>query len=230
MSKKRRHIRYVVEGMNIRAKTLFNTEVQVLDISTNGASFRSARRFQMGSEYTFKVEHEDRIISVKGVIVWTKLTGSRRISGEETMPIYTAGMAFSGVMADKAAEIEEFIAFKIKELRERKLGGVRIKLHGHETGLLSYLETCVVRDISLGGMRIETGRESSAGTIFPLELVLPENEEPLSFTGKVAFCNEIHGKTPRRFVSGVEFTEMSDEDSLRLRQFIETLPGSISAT
>ncbi len=230
MTKTRRHIRYVVEGMNIRAKTLFNTEVEVLDISTSGASFRGPRRFQMGSEYTFKVEHEDRIISVKGVIVWTKLTGSKRISKEETMPIYTAGMSFSDVTSDRAAEIEKFIGFKIKELRERRLGSVRIKLHEHEKGLLSYLETCVVRDVSLGGMRIETGRESSAGTTFPLELVIPENEHPLHSTGKVAFCHEIPGKIPKRFDSGVEFTEMSDEDSSRLMKFIQTLPGNISET
>ncbi len=227
MSRERRHPRHIVAGMDIYAKTLFNTEVEILDISTSGASIRGPRRFHMGSEYTFKVRHEGKFISVKGVIVWTTLTGSKRTSEGETMPIYTAGVAFSEGLTDKAEQIKEFITCTIRELRERRLCGVRIRVHAPDTAVLSHLETCVVKDISLGGIRIETSEGPSPKSIFPLELILSEDEVSLHSTGRVAFCTEMPEKTRNRFTVGVEFTDMSDEDVLRLEQFIRTLPGNI---
>ena len=228
MIEKRTHPRHIVAGMGIHAKTLFNVEVEILDISTSGASIRSTKRLEIGSEYLFKVEHKDSIISVKGVIVWATLTGSSRISERETIPIYTAGVAFSDMLTDKGEQLREFIAVKIKELRERRLSGVRIKSDDPGKLVLSHLETCVVKDLSFGGVRIETREEPSGETAFQLEILLPENEAPLHSAARVAFCRQIPEETPQRYTVGVEFNDMSDEDRARLKQFIETLPGKTS--
>jgi hypothetical protein len=50
MIERRKHRRYVVEGMGIYAKTMFNTAVEVLELSVGGALLRGAQRFLIGCE------------------------------------------------------------------------------------------------------------------------------------------------------------------------------------
>ncbi len=224
MSEKRKHHRHFVEGMGIYARTHFNTEVEVLDISPNGGSIRSTKRFNIGGEYIFKFKHDYRVISLKGIIVWEKLTGSNKIAEGETMPVYTAGIKFKDVSTDKAEQLKEFISEKIRELRERRLSGVRIKIRPPEKAVLSFFETCVVKDISLGGMRVETEVEPTVESLFPLEVILAEDEKSIHCQGRIAFYHAVSEETPGRYSVGVEFMEMFDGDKLRLNRFIETLP------
>lgn len=227
MTENRKYQRHDVEGMGIHAKSIFNAEVNVLDISRSGGSIRSTKRFNMGGEYIFKFEHKLGAISIKSVIVWEKLTGSKKIAEGEIMPVYTAGIEFQDVSADKAELLKEFIEDKIQEFREHKLSGIRVKVHGPEKAVLSYLETCVVKNISFGGIRIETGQEPSLETIFPLELILTENKNSIRCSGRVAFYHQIPEETPQRYSVGVEFLDMLDDDKLRLDRFIKTLPGDL---
>jgi hypothetical protein len=52
----------------------------------------------MGGEYVFKFDLKERIVSMNGVIVWERLTGTKKISEEEVMPVYTAGIKFTGLL------------------------------------------------------------------------------------------------------------------------------------
>ena len=223
---KRKHSRYVVVGMGVFAKTTHKTEVEILDISIGGCSVRGTRRFYMNGEYVFRFELSDRVISMKGSIVWEKMTGVKKISEEEAMPVYTAGIQFKDVLTEKTLELKGFIADKLKEYR---LGSVRIKLHTPEKTVLNYMETCVVKDISLGGIQIEAEQEALVETVFSLELALTEDERPIQCKGRVAFCNETPEKTRQRYSVGVEFMDMGGEDTFRLGEFIESLPTDIGA-
>ena len=223
---KRKHSRYVVVGMGVFAKTTHKTEVEILDISIGGCSVRGTRRFCMNGEYVFRFELSDRVISMKGSIVWEKMTGVKKISEEEAMPVYTAGIQFKDVLTEKTLELKGFIADKLKEYR---LGSVRIKLHTPEKTVLNYMKTCVVKDISLGGIQIEAEQEALVETVFSLELALTEDERPIQCKGRVAFCNETPEKTRQRYSVGVEFMDMGGEDTFRLGEFIESLPTDIGA-
>jgi hypothetical protein len=226
MTGKRRHPRHLIEGRGIYAKTIFDTEIEVLDISTGGCSFRGPKRFTIGAEYLFKFTLENRLISIKGSIVWEKLTGLKKIAEGESMPIYTAGVRFRDVFTDKAELVQKLIDLTIRELRDRRLSGVRLKIHPPEKALLGHLETCMVRDMSLGGARIETEEEHSAGMIFALELILGKNQEdrPIHCNGRVAFCHETPEKMPKLYSVGVEFMDMSEADRMEIIQFIQGLP------
>jgi c-di-GMP-binding flagellar brake protein YcgR len=224
MIEKRVHPRHIVAGMGIHARTLFNVEVDILDISMSGASIRSTKRLEIGSEYLFKVTQGDNVISVKGTVVRATLTGSRKVSETETVPVYTAGVEFSEMNTDKAAPLKEFIASKMEELREHTLSGVRLRIDDPGKVVLSHIETCVVKDLSLGGLRIETREEPSGEVPFHLELILPDHDAPVYSTARVAFWKDIP-EAPRHYTVGVEFTEMPEEDRARLKSFIESLPG-----
>lgn len=217
----RKHPRYIVVDMGVTVKTLFHEAVELLDISIGGVSIRSSRRFRMEGEYVFKFDLKERAVLIKGVIVWEKLTGTKKISEGEAMPVYTAGVKFKDAVTDKAAELAKFLADKLKE---RMLTGVRIKFHTPESTLLSFRETCVVKDLSMGGMQVAIGQKPSLESAFSFELILTENENSIHGTGRVAHCIEPTGEIPQEWCVGVEFLDMGDEDKLRLRRFLEVLP------
>jgi hypothetical protein len=214
----RKNPRYLVADLGVSAKTIFNNEVEILDMGIGGASIRSTRRLIMGYEYTFKFELNERVISIEGIIVWERLTGNKKIAEGAAMLVYMAGVEFRDVFTAKAEELKDILADKLKE---RRLSGVRIKLHAPEKAVLSYFEPCVIKVISLSGIRIEAEQEPSMGAVFPLEVILPKSENPIHCAGRVAFCHEISEKTPQKYAIGVEFSDMIDEDKLRLKRFIE---------
>ncbi|HWR57577.1 MAG TPA: PilZ domain-containing protein [Thermodesulfovibrionales bacterium] len=228
MIEKRRYTRYMVEGMGIYARTIFDTVVEILDISMTGGSVRGTKRFSIGSEYSFKFEHDGRVVSIRGVVVWEKLTGTNKIAEGEAMPVYTAGIEFKNGLADK--KMDELRDIFIGKVKKRRLDSVKVNIVPPEKVLLSYFETCLVRDVSFGGMRIETGQEPTVDTVFSLEIILPESENAIPCKGRIAFYQQVPEKMPPRYSAGVEFTDMADEDKARLKRFIEVLPMDIGET
>jgi hypothetical protein len=222
MDEKRKPLRYLVEGMGIYAKTMFNTEVEVLELSVSGALVRGAERFLIGCEYIFRIEHRGRIIPVNGVIAWKRVT-TERDAGGKAIPVYTAGIEFLDVFTDKAEQIRGLINENIQELKDRRLSGVRVKVKPPEKALLTSIETCEIKDISSGGMRIEVEDPLPVDMLFDLELILARNEDAIHCQGRIAFCREALEKMPKRFSVGVDLKCMVDSDKERLEQFIETL-------
>ena len=222
MIEKREDERYVVEGMGIYAKTMFNTVVEILELGASGALISGAQRFFIGCEYIFKIEHGDKVIPIKGVIVWKKITMTKTTEGVMN-PIYTAGLEFLDVLTVNAEHLKALISDKVQELKERWLSGVRVKVQPPEKAVISYIETCVIKDISLNGIRIELEQEPPVDIIFTLELTLTRNESSIGCKGRIAFCHEVPETMPKRYDIGVELTDVLDSDQSRLRRFIETI-------
>jgi len=222
MSEKRELRRYVVEGMGIYAKTMFNTAVEVIELSVSGALIKGAQRFLIGCKYIFKIEHKDTVIPVQGIIVWKKIT-MEKIPEGGVIPVYTAGIEFLDVLTDKAKQLRELLSNKIQELKDRRLSGVRVKILPPEKALMSYMEKCLIQDISLGGLRVETEREPPVDMIFTLELILAKNEIPIYCKGRIAFCREPTENMSKRYSVGVEFRDLLKSDKSRIKRFIEIL-------
>jgi hypothetical protein len=225
MNVKRQNPRYLVEGMDISAKTIFQTEVEIADISMSGASIHSRKRFTIGCRYLFKFAHKEKVFSIKAAIAWEKLAGSERTDRGDVIPLYSAGITFEDLLIDKAEQLREFIADKVRDMREHRLGAVRVRVHPPEKAMLSYLESSRVKDISLGGLRLAVSREPSLDMRFRLEILLSENDHPIRCRGRIAYCNEQQEEASKRFSVGVELLEMADIDAGRLKYFIEALPS-----
>lgn len=210
-----------MEGMGIYAKTMFNTTVEVLEISLNGALIKGGRGLLIGCKYSFKIEHGDTVIPVDGVVVWEKNT-TEKITESEVVTVYTAGIEFLDLRTERADLLKELIADKIRELRDRRLGGVRVKVSPPEKALLSFMENCETRDISIGGMKIVLEQEPPLDVTFSFELILTKTGAPVHCKGRIAFCHEVTGKA-KRYHAGVEFMDISDRDKAILTRFIETL-------
>jgi c-di-GMP-binding flagellar brake protein YcgR len=215
VSDKRRHPRFTVEG--VHGTVVFASEVELLNLSLGGVAIRADKRLNIGAEYTLKLEVGDSPVAVRGVVVWSVLSGTRA-SGAEAPSQYSAGLKFMGVLTDTLQVLMDFID-RNKVSEEHRLTGVRFQI-GSGRALLDDTESYRVRLISLSGMLIETEHPMDVETRFPMEL-LPPGQESIHFTGRVASCQAAQGGGTHKI--GIEFLQMSPDDRARLQRFVQSL-------
>ena len=221
-SDKRRQPRFVVEG--VHGKMTFASQVEVLNMSLSGAALKVDRRLNIGSEYLLKLEVQNKTISVKGVVVWSALDEMRKGPRGDNVPVYSAGMKFTDVLTRRLVELLEFID-ENKLIGEKRLGGLRFRIHASGKALLDVPHPYEVKVISMRGMLIESERRMEIEQCCPMELSL---EEPTSvaFTGRVAFCAEIAEEGRTVYQMGIEFVELLPNHRERLDAFIRLLSAS----
>jgi hypothetical protein len=219
---RRENRRYMVGGLGIHAKSMFNTVVEVLELGVGGAVIKGSQRFLVGCEYNLIIERENTVIPVKGVIVWKRVAIEKAPEGG-MIPVETAAVAFVDVLADKAEELKVLLADKIRELKDLRLNGVSAKMQPAEKAEIGCMERCRIQDIGLGGLRMETEKKLPADMIFALELVFARNERSIHCRGRVAFCREAAMAMSKRYSVGVEFRDLSERDAVKIERFIETL-------
>src|SRR5262245_19290126 len=96
--------RYQLEGLEGRIAAV--TFVEIVNISLGGVSARIDRRFNLGSECALRLQHGKEGVSIKGTIVWSKLTGFRK-NGAESVPEYEVGIRFTDTGAEAMAALVE---------------------------------------------------------------------------------------------------------------------------
>jgi hypothetical protein len=225
MKERRRCKRFVIEGMDVQCRMFFATEVKILDISFSGVALSLNKRLNIGDKYTLKIESESNTISLKGVVVWGKMTSLTRDVKDKKFPIYEVGMRFDEVLTGEVAELLNFIRENIsnKAIKTR-VQGLRVKIiQAKKTFILDNRESDYVKMISLGGMLIESKEELDIEGRFPMEMSFLEDIKPTKFLGRTAYCMEIPGKTPKRYDTVIEFIEMNEKDRALLKEFIDIL-------
>lgn len=208
--------------MDIKGRMLFATNVEILNLSLGGASISLNKKLNMGSTYTLKLECRDKALSLTGEVVWEKISGSRKTPKGEVVPIYTAGLNFKEVMTGKASEVMDFIMEHTHD-RKVRLIGVRVKIRELEKASIDYPHHFTVLKISLGGMLVETEQEMHVKDKYPMELSFDEEEPPVAFTGRVASCLRMPEPEKEIYHIGIEFLLMSDDEKLKLKDFIRIL-------
>ncbi|MHB8882489.1 MAG: PilZ domain-containing protein [Thermodesulfovibrionales bacterium] len=221
ITEKRHHKRYLVEGMDISGTLMFAANVSVINISISGISLKADRRLELGREYTIKLKDRERIVTVKGQVMWSSLTGSKPGPHGEMVPVYSAGLKFTDVLNDRISEIVSFIEGHLKG-EEHRLTGLRFNITKLSAAVLHFPSHYVVKKISAGGMLIESNEALDAESRFPMELAIPE-EQPVAFTGRVASCSAVNNKGVEHYEIGIEFISMDDEDRKKVDALIKLL-------
>jgi hypothetical protein len=219
MEDKRRHPRFMVEG--VQGAMLFTTPVEVVNMSIGGAAVRADMRLNIGREYLLKLEIDGRSISVKGVVVWSTLSGIRRNERGESVSQYSAGLRFRDVLTEKLEEVLEFID-QNKVNPEKRLSGLRFRVNAPGKAQIDAAEHYEVELISLSGMLIRTGQDLQLEALYPMEIV-PPGEAAIRFTGRVASSLEVQEDGPAYHEVGIEFVEMGPNDRARLDAYVATL-------
>jgi c-di-GMP-binding flagellar brake protein YcgR len=224
VKEQRRHKRYVIEGMDVKCRMLFATEVRLKDISLSGASIVVDKRLNMGSKYTLKVIDGASELSLNGEVVWVSISGSKKTQTGEVVPLYNAGMRFDNVLTGKGAELMGLLNHSANTQKiVPRLGGVRVKVDANGS-IVDYPQAFSIKKISLGGMLMEADRLLEVDKQYPLEISLFKSEgPPLRCTGRVASCLPHPSGNADLFNVGVEFLHLSDTDRLRLERFISRL-------
>jgi hypothetical protein len=215
----RRHKRYSVDG--IRGNVLYTSDIDVLNISSDGAAVETARRLELNREYTFKVRYKDTSLDLKGRVVWAVLISKEKKDTRAFVPVYRAGIKFADVSGERVNLLQKFIEDNKVRTLEPRLGGVRFKIAKSEDVKVDLPREYEVKRVSLSGMLIETQYPLELDSYQGIELFL--NEEVMHFTGRVAYCETIGTDEVSRYDIGIEFIEISDGDRQSLKDFLDTL-------
>lgn len=224
MQNKRQHKRYHLDSMEINGTMSLTDKVKILDISLGGVSLKADRRLNIGKEYVIKLQEKGKTIEVKGIVVRSELSGLEQRSPGESVSIYTAGVTFKGIFADKIADflkpIEQTRQKKAPSVADRRLN-VRFNLTAPKEKLFNYPAHFKVITISRSGLLIQTDRAVEVNGTIPMELSL--NDQVVTFIGRVASC-AITDKTDQSpYAIGVEFTQLTDRDKTLIDTFIDYL-------
>jgi hypothetical protein len=215
----RRQPRFVVEGLH--GRMTFASEVEIVNMSLSGVALKLGRRLNIGSEYTLKLEVNDKTLSVKGMIVWSALDERKSGAKGEDVLVYSAGMKFTDVLTQRLMELVAFIDAN-KLIEEKRLGGLRFYIDAPGKALLDVPRPYHVKVISIRGMLIEADYRLEPEQRCPMEMTMQEGQPPLAFMGRVAFCGEPQTETGVHQL-GIEFLDLSSADRNRLDAFIQSL-------
>jgi c-di-GMP-binding flagellar brake protein YcgR len=213
--------------MEINGKMVLAKSLKILNISVGGVCFQTEKNLNLGCEYTLKLEGKGKVLTVKGTVAWAILSGSLADSGGNIIPIYKAGMKFIDVSDEKINEIVNFIEDHKKDADKQvdlynpsgKRLYVRICIEDPEKATLNYHGSYKAKNISLGGMLIESEHLLEIESKLPMELILNE-ELSIKFLGRIINCLPVKNKDIEHYDIRVEFIEMSEKDKEILVEFI----------
>jgi hypothetical protein len=218
-NEKRRFKRYGVDG--IHGSVLYLSELDVLNISVEGAAIETTKRLDVNREYTFKITYKDTALNLRGRVVWALLCYREKKGSEEIIPFYRAGIMFTDTLTEKATVLLSFIEENKIKTPEKRLGGVRFKIANAKSVKINYPYTYELKKISLSGMLIETEYPLELNSHYDVELYL--SEHALSIVGRIANCEKIDSHDVTKYSIGIEFVKISENDIGKLKDFLTCL-------
>jgi c-di-GMP-binding flagellar brake protein YcgR len=226
MRERRKYKRFKVDGKGIESKVVFAKNVKIIDMSIGGMSVETDKRLNPGSKHILKLKQKNKVLSLKSIVARCLLGRSLKSLSGEVIPIYNAGLEFIDVPNEMRSEIAKFIEdhreepdkkVDIYESSGRRLY-IRFQIVTPEE-VTDFFESCKVKELSLGGILIESEHAQEIENKLQMEIFLPEGE-PITLLGRIASCLLIKDEDPKLYDLGIEFLEMSEEDRERLEEFI----------
>lgn len=215
----RRYRRYVVDG--IHGNLLYSSDLEVLNISIDGAAIETTKRLELNREYTFKIKYKDVNLTLKGRVVWAILVSKEKKDSKTVIPVYRAGVAFADTLSEKANMLLDFIEENKIRTFENRLGTVRFKIAKTDNIKIDLPHRYRVKKISLAGMLAETEYPLKIDSHHDIELFL--NSSVVNIVGRIVNCEKLQAEKTVIYDTGIEFMQMSDRDIKLLENYLETL-------
>ena len=209
----------MVEG--IHGNILYTSDLEVMNISLDGAAIETTKRLELNREYTFKITYQDTVLNLRGHVVWAFLILKEKKDSEVVIPVYRAGIKFTNMLSEKANMLLNFIeGHKVKTL-ENRFGGVRFTIAHFQDIKIDLPHKYTVKQISLTGMLIETDYPLDIESHYEIELFL--NENVIRIDGRIAYCEKIDEDSIAKYVIGVEFIAISKDGKRLLADFLNSI-------
>jgi len=226
MQDKRSHKRFTLNVAEVNTRMVLVTDVNVLDISIGGILLKANRQLNIGSEYTLKLGAKNRVLSLRGAVMWSSLNESRTGVDGVVAPIYRAGLKFRNMSTESITELLNFIEGHKKE-EVHATGGerlnVRFHIDGEEKAVLNIPASYEAKVISLRGVLLECIQDFAIGSTIPMSLSL-HDDKLIRFMGRVASRRDIYNDGRKQYAIGIEFLDLTDKDREILASFVERCP------
>lgn len=215
----RKHERYQVRGMG--GKVLFTTDLSILNISVDGMAIETSQRLFIDQQYTIKLKFNNTNLSLKGKVMWCHLSRSKQTASGDFVPVYRAGIRFHDILNENAEGLLKFIETKKMGSLENRIVGMRFKVSRPDEAFIDMQCDCSIEKLSLSGMLVATDSPPEIDSQHDMELSL--DDDVISVRGRIANYIEKHEDDTLRYHVGIEFISMSDDDSGRLKAFLDGL-------
>lgn len=228
----RSHPRFIIESLDISGRIMFANKVEILNISVGGILLKTDKRLNIGTIYMLRLESKGKLLTLPCKVVRIELSESHKDSIGQSIPIYSAGMQFTNISNEQINAINDFLKGhvigyqkqedtamdKISDLRLY----VRFLIKTPEHATIQCYDSYKVKDISMGGIRIESYYSLEIGEKQLMEIVFP-GEKTVKFSGRVISCFLPGDKEPKQYDIGIEFLDMSDQDKDVFKYFVKSL-------
>ncbi len=219
ITKRRRHRRVSLEHMNVQASTILSSECKILDMGIRGVRLATTQPLNIDDEYSIKFNVEGRRIINKGTVRWARLVGNQKGNDQESVPLYITGLEFNSVLTDKGQEIAHVLG-ECSEKDERRYSGKRLQITTPRKTVLNIFREYPIKQISSGGMLVETDQDLSPDKRLYWAFNFPEDGNIIRCQGRVASCRQTFLNNRNRYNIGIEFVEVQKEDRRRLTRFV----------
>jgi hypothetical protein len=174
-------------------------------LSGGGLFLSSVEGLEAGKEISlrFRPAKHLPVISAKARILYV-------------LPEKGTGAEFTEIGAEDRKTVLRLIHHKTRDRRLNPRAPLATQVQCDECMSLAFS-----RDISLGGMFIETDALLPVGSALTVRFNLDQREKVVTASAKVTYCIEKMGM-------GVVFTEIGQDDSDAIRQYLESLPAVTS--
>ncbi len=221
----RRYKRYRVENMNIRAKTLFAVETELVNVSMGGACLKARQSFKDTDKQLLKLSSGGTPLIVLCSVVWEAVMGDGEQSLEKRAPIFKAGVSFGNMPSDKLVKLKDFIRQSGSPCEQKvsdayKPSLLRFQIHANEKAFMYYANDLPVKKIGLGGMLVELRGNVQPESVFLMELSVPNEPPPMRCRGRIASRIPVADGREGHIDVGIEFLDMTLADRYRLSKFL----------
>jgi hypothetical protein len=222
----RRHKRFRLGSRELNGQMTFASEVSILDIGMGGVSLRADKRLNIGGKYMLKLEGNQKVVSVTCEVAWARMSGTKKSTAGELVPLYTAGMKFVGLSPENVSDLLSFVEAisseeEVPSADDRRTHA-RYPARGPGIALLNFPAEYKARTISLSGMLIASTEAVDSESRVPMVLSLPDGRS-IDFLGRIVSCQPKDEEGPERYHIGIEFIELTEAARDALAAFIAWL-------
>ena len=218
-AEQRKFRRYDVDS--VHGKMIYASDVNILNISMDGAAIATTQRLTIGREYSLKLKFDSNILALRGKVMWSVLSHSKTMPNGEVVPVYKAGVRFTNVLTNEATNLITYIEMNRTSALEKRILGVRFKVGQPDKASIHMDCDYDIKRISQSGMLLETDSVMPLDSQHEMEINL--DGTPVSVVGRIANQAEIRDGEKVRYDIGIEFVSIGENDLRVLNSYLSVI-------
>ncbi len=228
MQNKRKHERFKLDVVDLNSRMSIVGRVEIIDMSLGGVALKADRKLNIGKEYLLMLGHEDVNVNIKGTVVRSELSGIEQRADGEQVTVYSAGIVFGDGAAGKVREFVESVDGGKLDRPSDQAGwryrDIHFSITTPDEKVLSLPAQFNIKEISQSGLIIRTDQQLHKDSMVLMELSIKAGE-PVSFVGKVVSCRIAKSTEHPGHDIGVEFSELTDQDRVVIKDLMDRVKG-----